>query len=381
MYRPFTLPPSQDPSLHLVHPTPAEFKKVYSLSFHSWGDALTLPQYLQESAYLTTVPLAKDGGMKVWILTDRTLRPDERPILSSCETFRKRAFVKQTDGSFSETIIYGIASVYCDPEYRRRRYAARLMSELAAMLLAWSGDTNKCSGSILYSDIGKTYYAKLGWHPFPINDHVELEPSISPWPSRVDRLRAEDLGTLCAIDVARVRRDMIKNPNKKTQMIIVPDLDHMMWHIGKEDFACHTLFGKCPETKGAIARDPGSQVWAIWTHRYYGTPGNPDADNTLYILRMVIDTADSGPNLEELRATQIQNVLQAAQVEAAEWKLDSVKLWNPPLFVREAVKQLSPQHRIIERVEDGIGSLLWLGEGNGREDSLEWISGEHYAWL
>lgn len=72
------LPDARSPTLYLTHPTASEYKTIYSLSFLAWGDALSLPQYLEESVFLTTIPLAKDDGMHVWMLTDRTISPDHR---------------------------------------------------------------------------------------------------------------------------------------------------------------------------------------------------------------------------------------------------------------------------------------------------------------
>ena len=165
------LPDAQSPDLYITHPTDSEFDTIYSLSYTAWGDALSLPQYLEESTFLTTIPLAKNDGMHVWMLTDKTDSPDHRYILCSCETFRKRVFITDTEGHFTEMVMYGIASVFCDPKYRGRGFAARLMRELATMLPNWQGRSKKCIGSVLYSDIGKTYYANLGWHPFPVNTY------------------------------------------------------------------------------------------------------------------------------------------------------------------------------------------------------------------
>ena len=151
------IPDARSPTLYLTHPTPSEFNTIYSLSFLAWGDALSLPQYLEESMFMTTIPLAKDDGMRVWMLTDRTLSPDYRPILCSCETFRKRAFVTDKQGQCSERIIYGIASVFCKPKYRGRGFGTRLMRELAAFLPHWQDESRRCIGNVLYSDIGKTY--------------------------------------------------------------------------------------------------------------------------------------------------------------------------------------------------------------------------------
>lgn len=39
------------------------------------------------------------------------------------------------------------------------------MKELAKALRGWQSEYGKSLGSVLYSDIGKEYYAKLGWPP------------------------------------------------------------------------------------------------------------------------------------------------------------------------------------------------------------------------
>lgn len=101
---PAELPDAQSSALHLTHPTPGECQVVWRLSSLAWTDALSLPQYLEKSAYLTTVPLARDRVMTNWILTDKNLPPGQRPILCSCETFRKRAFISDRDGNVSEKI-------------------------------------------------------------------------------------------------------------------------------------------------------------------------------------------------------------------------------------------------------------------------------------
>ena len=379
MDRPLALPLSGERSLCLTQPTIEEAKKIYGLSYQAWGDALTLPQYMERRMMAINDPLAQDSGTKEWILTDRTLPADDRPILSSCKTINKSAFVKQMDGSISETVVCGVFFVYCDPKYRRRGYTARLMMELAAMLPTWGGEWKRCSGSILFSSIGRQFYAKLGWQPSQINRHIELESTVGPWPGQVHRLRKQDLGSLCAQDAARVRRDMALSSSKKPQMVIVPDLDHMMRSIRNANFACKALFEKCPETNGAIISDGDCKVWAIWIHRYYAMPGQPDAKNLLMILRMVIHTADSSPDREKLQSTLVRSILQAAQVEATEWKLNAVKLRDPSPVVRKVLKHTSTQHRVVESNEDDIASLLWLGGGDGGDDPSEWLARELYT--
>lgn len=254
------------------------------------------------------------------------------------------------------------------------------MRDLAIMLPNWQTESMRCVGSVLYSDIGKTYYVNLGWHPFPVNTHIELDPMNAPMPSQASSLLVKDLDQLCKDDETMIRRAMTSMLNGKTRMMLVPDLDHMLWHHKKEEFACDKLFGKQPQVKGVIAGQPGNRIWAIWTHRFYGDPESASSDNTLYILRVVIESQDSDAEQRAIQAEQMQAILQAAQIEAAEWKLHCVKLWDPTLLVQEVLERARIPHRNVEREVDGIASLLWCGEGSGKEDTLEWIGNEKYAW-
>lgn len=195
-----SLPDSNTPDLFLTNPTKDELEVVYRMSFVEWGDSLTLPQYLEESEYLTEVPLARNGGMISWILTDKTQPPKQRPILGSCETFRKRAFVRNTKGVLSEKVVYGIASIFVNPTHRRRGYGTRLLHELAKAIPKWHVRSLPSTASILYSDIGKGYYSKRGWPAFPVNNHIEFQVTPSPTPAYACQIQAEDLPQLCKDD-------------------------------------------------------------------------------------------------------------------------------------------------------------------------------------
>ena len=388
------LPNAQSPDLHLSHPTPGECLSIWKLTSLAWKDALSLPLYLQESDYLTTIPLAKDGGMTLWILVDKNLPSDQRTILYSCETFRKRSLLSNTEGYVTERIVHGVASVFCDPAYRRRGYSSRMMRELARVLHSWQVETTKCIGSVLYSDIGKDYYAKLGWRPIPNNSHIEFPSAVAAKPLKARKLVSEDLQQLCKIDEAMIQKAMKSISDKKVRMTLIPDHDHMLWHHKKEEFVCDKLFGKQPLYKGAIAGKPGNRVWVIWTHRFYKDPELTSSENTLYILRLVIEnqaTMDAflsaGRVLSrdsrqlELQTKLLESVLQTAQAEAAEWNLAHVKLWDPSPLVREMVEISRLENYMVEREHEGIASLLWYGEGGtGNGDGIEWIGNEKFAW-
>ncbi|MCJ1329413.1 hypothetical protein MMC10_006093 [Thelotrema lepadinum] len=386
------LPDSASPDLCLSHPTPEECVKIWTSTSASWKDALTLPVYLEESQFLTTVPLAKNGGMTTWILVDRSLPPNERPILCSCESFRKRSLTSDAQGNGEDNIVHGIASVFCPPDYRRRGYAARHMTEIAKVLRNWQSENARCVGSILYSDIGKSYYTSLGWHPNLTNSHLVFRPLKILWASVTEEILEGDLEKLCERDEIMVRAAMAAPTNAKKRLTIIPDLDHMLWHIGKEEFVTRYLFGKVPRAKGAIAGPSGSQVWAIWTHRYYDHPETEKPNNVLYILRLVVEgestpTPCSAAEEEQHTARQIKQriylkaVLRAAQAQAAEWKLDCVKLWDPSPLVRDMMKQSEIEHSVVEREEDSIASGMWYGIDGGIDPAPQWLNNEHYAWL
>jgi hypothetical protein len=389
------LPPSDSTYLGLDHPTYEECNKIWTSTAASWKDSLDLSTYLIESHFLTTVPLAADGGMTTWILVDKRLTPNHRPIFCSCESFRKRSLTSDTAGNLEENIVHGIASVFCPPEYRGKGYGARHMREVAEVLRTWQSGYGRPIGSILYSDIGKEYYHKLGWAPNTTNSQLVFTPHDMEWPTLAHPVLEADLPALCNKDEQIVRTAM-KTPTEAAglRMTILPDLEHMLWHIRKEDFAANYIFGAIPQVKGAIAGPPDRQVWAIWTHRWYHHPCQSPGDNVLYILRLVVEgdktankphdvgTPNAFPAMSAEQAAAIKAVLVAARNEAAKWKLDSIQLWEPSPLVRQTVLQEKLEHLSVEREETSITSGFWYltKEDLKGEGGVLWVNNEHYAW-
>lgn len=387
------LPDSNSSDLVLQHPTTDECLAIWNTTVASWCDSLTIPLYLKESLFLTTIPLARNGGMTSWVLVHKDLPPGKRPILCSCESFRKLSLTSDPSGNVKDNIVHGIASVFCPVPYRRRGYARRMMQELANELHTLQTDRLPCVGSTLYSDIGKEYYFKLGWLPNTKNSQVEFQPKTGLWPASAKTVLESDLEELCNRDEAIIRSQMATPTSDfGARFTIIPDLAHMGWHIGKEDFATNYLFGKSPTAKGVKAGPPGSQLWATWTHRYYGRP-DETANNVLYILRLVMERDETATRLPsdstkkppkdvyEEQARHLKTILQAAQAEAAEWKLDVVKLWDPTPLVLDLLSQSGLEYTVTERQEDSIASLLWYDcEGGMDKTPPLWVNNEHYAW-
>lgn len=387
------LPDSNSPFLQLTQATTEECAKIWTNTSASWRDSLDMPVYLQEQRFLSDVPLARNGGMTTWILVEQDVPPNHRRIYSSCESFVKRALITGIGDKVEDVIIHGVASVFCPADCRRRGYAARHMKELAKTLRKWQSHKARAVGSILYSDIGKEYYTRFGWQPNVSNWHLEFSPVDMPKPSTTREIVEDDLEGLCRRDEVIIRDAMAKQiEGVKKLVTVLPDIDHMLWHIRKEDFATEQLFSKRPRAKGAIAGLPGCHVWAIWTHRYYMHPKAESPGNVLYILRLVVE-GDNSANKpshnrehwaqEEKQERQVESliaVLRCAQAEAAEWQLDHVKLWEPSSWVRSVITKSNIGYHRVERENDSIASCLWYHDDDEPEVAPVWINNEHYAW-
>lgn len=81
-----------------------------------------------------------------------------------------------------------------------------------------------------------------------------------------------------------------------------------------------------------------------------------------------------------LQADSLRCILQAAQAEAAEWKLQRLELWDPTPLVLELLERTGISHKLVVREDADIASLCWFGEGSGKEDMLEWVANERFAW-
>ncbi|KAI1332996.1 hypothetical protein F5Y16DRAFT_407035 [Xylariaceae sp. FL0255] len=209
------LPDFSDPELIMTHPTEAEKEQTWRLNHGEWGGALDLEAYLQREPFLASTNLSSNGGMVHWILTDKDSPVHQRRILASMETIRKRVLYISpgaSPGVVKEGLSYGIGSVYTYPQFRGKKYAARLLKELSVALPSWEKKTREAAGrtassengtkteiigsaqtdghdvtngsprmiiepnptvsSALWSDIGKKFYASKGW---PAYESQQLE--------------------------------------------------------------------------------------------------------------------------------------------------------------------------------------------------------------
>lgn len=376
-------------NLILTTPTPEERIAVWKGSQPEWGSALSVDAYLGRELAQIDSPLARNGGLSHWILTEAGAAPGSRPILSSCETLRKRILVRSADGSVREATAHGVASVFTHPDHRRHGYAGTMISKFAEHLRTANAATpDSALASILFSDIGKKFYAQFGWAPYR-SDHLALPANTAAGDAVPSTpIRDADLPALVAADQALVRAELERpspDQTKTTRVAVIPDEDHLGWWFAREAYVTSHTLGPDhrPDVHGARYVTPsGVPIWVLWARTYSGTSKQP-AKNTLYVLRLLIQAEDGGAasvSDEEL-ATALGALLGAAKAEAARSACGKVHVWNPDERVRRvATAQPDLAAEFVVRDTDSISALNWFGEGDIRPETLDWVACEKYSW-
>ncbi|KAL8833550.1 MAG: hypothetical protein Q9170_004205 [Blastenia crenularia] len=392
------LPIGSSPTLQLVQANEREMIESSTINAVSWRGPLNVDDYLEREAHLRKTSLNRNGGITYWILIDTAASPTKgvQRMLASCETLRKRALIATSDGNVKEIITHGIGSVYCNPEYRGRGYAQRMLTELAAILDRWQQkEGENAEFTVLWSDIGKRFYAKLGWNVYP-STHISLSPKsardcIYGLPKST-LLAAEDVEDLCRLDEASLRLAMAKPTSRDVdiRVALIPDAATMQWHHAREEFLGEKLRDRFPFAKGALAKAlHGGRAWCIWTRTF----GATQEENVLNILRLVVEdeNGDSRQTDEAVNdwgqdeskhatVAAVAAVLEQAQMEATFWGMVCVQLWNPSPLTFLAAKMVEGSAKIVDRDDESITSLRWHGEAAPEENKVDWVANEKFAW-
>lgn len=377
-------PHAQALELKLEPATPLEYVQTAHLNADEWKGPLTMDEYLDREILLQETDLTKDGRITGWILTSdaHPLNPDgTRPIFASCESIPVHAYIAR-DGNLEKVQAHGIASVYTRQEYRGKGYASRMMAELGKRLELWqqsNGTPNPFS--VLYSDIGQSFYANHGWKVFPSN-HIHLVPldqsgydtakiKLPP----VDDLTVSDLQGIPFVEYLEERLQQISKTRPGTPHVAIrPDLEHFCWHFARDEFQSE-LFGKgYPTVKGAVHRETG--LGLIWCRVYAAEEQNWQ----LHILHTVypptVQTSDEFQNA-------MAALLLRSQLEAQTWDMaGGVEVWDPSELVVAAAQKLATKEQgkveIITRDAEHLCSLRWAGEADNQNPV--WVANEKYAW-
>ncbi|KAL8759251.1 MAG: hypothetical protein Q9184_003691 [Pyrenodesmia sp. 2 TL-2023] len=351
----------------------------------SWRGPLDVEGYLEREACLRRTDLGRNGGITYWILVDSAMSPSDkgvRRILASCETIKKRALVARPHSGVQEVISHGIGSVFCPVAHRGKGYAQRMLTELGNIFdTCQQKEGEEGVFTALWSDIGK----------LPVKS--VCDPTAHDLLS-VKKLASEDLEELCKVDEASLRSTMARSTSSDVdvRLALVPDVATMQWHHAREDFLGRRLYSRRPVARGASAmtRD-GRRAWCIWTRTF----GTNRLQNLLNILRLVVEAREGETPTEnaltELAAKAsedndpaamdaISAILEQAQIEASDWGMASVEIWNPSPLIVSAAKKIDPSVVLIDRDNESIASLRWHGKPLPASKKIDWIANEKYGW-
>lgn len=367
------------PDLILVPATPSERIASIKLNSIAWKGPLDLDTYIARENHLLQQRLTRDG-LTCWILVDRTEPEGTRTILSSCESYQKKALLAH-DGKVEDVGTHGIGSVYCRPEFRGKGYAKRMLEELSTKLDTWNMEKEtrgRALFTILFSDIGKKFYAQFGWRPY-VSSHLALPAAEGSGAGKTRDLYAEDVeSNMCNEVVLAKLRDQLQAASQKSpgaKVAIVPDYDHFVWHWAREEFFARN---KCSHRSPPVIKGAGNddaRVYCTWNRNF----GEEPEDNVLYILRWVYDEPAT-PEEEQKLVQAMAGILKRAQQEAHDWNLNTVEFWNPTPLLQKAVSLLDPDAQLVHREKSSISSLRWTGAEYGLGEDVEWFLNEKYTW-
>ncbi|KAL0937643.1 GNAT family [Colletotrichum truncatum] len=350
-----TTRPKSEKNVKFASATPAQREAAWRLNGVSWAPPMSIEAYIARETALSKTELS--ANCNYYVLFDPA---EPEHIISSCEATAKTLFVREASSSaVREEKAYAIASVYTNPSHRGHGMATLLLTRLKEAMDADS------KASALYSDIGTVYYAQMGWAVYPslqvsliLDDTSVVQPTP---PEGVRYLSADEVPALCEKDTESLRKKLESLPDDgKTHVAFAPSAAQALWHFTRDGFMAKELVGREVVNRGAITAD--GKAWVYWDHDF--------REKKLKVLRVAGDPE-----------ADVTALLHAAVLEASDWGLAKVLVWNPDEGVSASAKTVSDRTdgavRVVfdERLDGSIPSLRWKGQGEA-----VWEDNEYYAW-
>jgi GNAT superfamily N-acetyltransferase len=294
---------------------------------------LTLDQYIDRERYLGEQAFAK--RLTCWVLLN-----EENDILSACETY-KRPCMARIDGKLIQGDCMAIGSVVTPPRHRKKGYATRMLKLLKDQMHSMEGVIS----STLYSDIGPTYYDRLGWKCFK---SVSLIYEAKQYPVQLEPLELLDIEEFLEKDVEGLGQSLAEN-----EFVVVPTMDALEWLAARSKFY-------------ASIKDPQS------TPTIFGAKAGTDYFSWMFDFKesILIVTHYRGCHNEN-----ITKLLQYAAKIAHEWNLSSVEIWDPSVLLQNSAPCVGG--RVSNRIES-LSSLDLFGHSH---IPISWKWNEKFAWV
>ncbi len=209
----------------LVQATPEMSSERDRATHEAWGGPLAVERYQALERRL------RGHGWSREVLRGWLLCAEGGEVLSSCETYRMPSRIEGAPGHS-----YAIASVYTEPDKRRKGYAAELLSRLGECL-AGTGDAQ---AMILFSDVALHIYEKSGFAARPAP--TLRFPSLPGDPGEgVDELFPE----------SRAAQALAWIPLPADPFAILPAPAQIDWHLERERIFSELLGRPRPTACGA----------------------------------------------------------------------------------------------------------------------------------
>ncbi|KAL3672131.1 hypothetical protein V7S43_002793 [Phytophthora oleae] len=341
--------------------------------YEEWGaPTLDLPQYLRKEELQRATPFSQRGSI-FWALVEDTGNSDlvagETVLCCHCESHRFDCVVRRSSGEIERGYSHHVGSVFTVPEHRKRGLAKLLLTEVAKQLQELPG----ALVSALYSDIGPTYYDKLGWKLYPSKmatldvEHPKNAPVDSENSAGFVSLALDDkLDEFLQADNARLVEELKSDKFEGQEAFaVLPSRDSIEWQfcIGVH-FARVRKYEELPSRCGVkVSKD----AFLIWCHNLKAS--------TLYIVRARLPTAS------ENAAETTRLLLAEALEEARKFKLKKVAIWNPPLALADHAVRDHLEIAFVDR-EDSLSSAMVFHSDSTPSTGLpHWLANEKYAWV
>ncbi|KAJ2994456.1 hypothetical protein HDV02_001547 [Globomyces sp. JEL0801] len=329
---------------------PKLIQKALESNYSAWGaPSLTLEEYFERESYLASSKFSKESLIS-WFLVDSDSPED---ILSSCETYRIPCLLSTNDG-IVKGFCFAIGSVYTPTQHRRKGYASEMMKLLQNTLKSFKDSV----ASTLYSDIGRDFYANLGW---------KVHPSKSLVLDQLNTIPSFEVSSIIPLTVDTARKliedeeSQFLNQFKsldKPRFAIIPTINELEWLFNRGLFYSRVgKYKRKDQIKSIGIATSTNDGYLTWSHSF--------KEGILYITMIQCTSANA------------KMLLLSAITEALKFGLEKVEIWNPSEDLVNAASSISKHFHVIDRTDSLSSLAVW-----GQEDSeLEWVRNEKYAWV
>lgn len=188
---------------------PPYINQILDESWPQWNDGLSRQAYGRYNEAQLRTPWGASHLTRVALV-------DDGRLLASAKRYR---FNVQLDGR--QVLALGIGAVFTPPAMRGRGHAARLVEQLCA-----EARVDGCGLAMLFSEIGSSYYERLGFRIVP---HATSDVTIKAKDGAPAVLvRAGEERDAASVAETHVRRVA------KYRFGLLPDADHVSYSVAKK---------------------------------------------------------------------------------------------------------------------------------------------------